>query len=283
VCGQNKETFFKRRNIMFYKKISCLILMMILASSSYAQNNWTNATGNGDWLDPNNWSIGVPGPGTGNTRINPDTNINPNNPIGPTIGPGQLATTDAMDVWGPEFGPISVNIIGGSYTSPAFVGMVSVNTDPNAAPSINMGANGSGGWLDVNNFLVGDSWWYSDGPYTTYNQWSGTAIIRDYLWIGGKVNLFGGTMYVFNGVSMASVGQSPEICTLNIEKGTLFLPLLAVADNPETPEDESVSFTTTVEGWIADGYCVAYGGKGEIVIEETAGWTKVQAFEGPTE
>lgn len=267
---------------MLYKKISCFVFVMILVSSVSAQNNWTNATGNGKWMDPNNWSIGVPGPGTGNTRINPDTNIDPNNPVGPTIGPGDLATTDAADVWGPEFGAISVNIEGGSYTSPAWVGMVSVGTSPDASPSINLGADGSGGWMDVINFLVGDSWWWHGGPYATYNQWSGTAIVRDYLWLGGKANLYGGTMYVFNGVSMASVGQPADICTLNIEEGTLMLPLLSVVDDPETPDDESVSFTTTVEGWIADGYCVAYGGTGEIVIEELASWTKVTAIPGTT-
>ena len=270
---------------MWYRKISYLVLMMILVNSAYAQNNWTNATGNGSWMDPNNWSVGVPGPGTGNTRINPDTNLDPSNPVGPTIGPGELATTDAADVWGPEFGAISVNIEGGSYTSPAWVGMVTVGTDPNASPSINLGADGSGGWLDVINFLVGHSWWWTGGPYTTYNQWSGTAIVRDSLWIGGKVNLYGGTMYVFNGVVMATDVQPAEICTLNIEEGTLMLPLLSAADNPDTPDvDESVSYTTTVQGWIADGYCVAYGGTGEIVIKETASWTKVTAIpEQPAE
>jgi hypothetical protein len=268
---------------MSYRRISHLSIMMILISSTYAQNNWTNATGNGSWMDPNNWTQGVPGLGTGNTRINPDTNIDPNNPIGPTIGPGELATTDAADVWGPEFGAISVNIEGGSYTSPAFVGMVSVGTDPNASPTINLGAGGSGGWMDVINFLVGDSWWWHGGPYVTYNQWSGTAIIRDYLWLGGKANLYGGIMYVFNGVAMASVGQPPDICTLNIEGGTLMLPLIATADDPETPEDETVHFTTVVQGWIADGYCVAYGGTGQIVIEETESRTKVTAIPAQTE
>ena len=77
---------------------------------------------------------------------------------------------------------------------------------------------------------------------------------------------------------MASVGQPPEICTLNIEGGTLMLPLIATADNPDTPEDETVDFTTVVQGWIADGYCVSYGGTGEIVIEETESWTKVTAI-----
>ena len=70
---------------MYYRKISYLVLIMLLAGSAYAQNNWTNATGNGRWMDPNNWTQGVPGPGKGNTRINPDTNIDPNNPAGPAI------------------------------------------------------------------------------------------------------------------------------------------------------------------------------------------------------
>jgi hypothetical protein len=239
-----------------------LVLVMVLVGTASAVNQWTNAAGNGRWMDPNNWSMLVlPGPGTGNTQINPGQIVG-DVKVGPTIGPGELAVTDAADVWGPEFGAVSVNIEGGSYSSPAFVGMVSVGTDPNAAPVINLGTNGSGGWLDVTNFLVGDSWWWHGGPYATFNQWSGTAIVRDYLWMGGKVNLFGGIMYVFNGVSMASVQQPADLCTLNIEGGILMLP---------------PAYTTNVEGWVTAGYCVAYGGAGQIVIEEVGGKTKVTA------
>jgi len=85
--------------------------MILVGSVSGAQNDWTNATGNGRWMDPNNWSAKVvPGPGTGNTRMNPDTNADPNHLAGPTIGPGDVAVTDAADVWGPEFGALTFNI-----------------------------------------------------------------------------------------------------------------------------------------------------------------------------
>lgn len=252
---------------MSNRRVSCLIslvlVMVLVGSVSAAQNDWTNATGNGRWMDPNNWSAKVvPGPGTGNTRMNPDTNADPNHLAGPTIGPGDVAVTDAADVWGPEFGALAFNIEGGSYTSPAFVGMVSVGTDPNASPTINLGAGGSGGWLDVKNFLVGDSWWWHGGPYVTYNQWSGTAIVRDYVWLGGKMNLHGGIMYAFNGFNVASVGQPADLCTLNIEQGILILPK---------------DYKVNVEKWITDGYCVAYGGTGQIVIEELPTRTKVTA------
>jgi hypothetical protein len=243
--------------------VASLVLVMVLVGSASALNQWTNATGNGRWMDPNNWSMGVlPGAGTGNTQINPGFLADPNNLVGPTIGPGELAVTDAADVWGPEFGALTLNIAGGSYTSPAFVGLVSVGTSDDARPVTNLGADGSGGWLDVTNFLIGDSWWWHGGPYATFNQWSGTAIIRDYLWLGGKMNLFGGIMYVFNGVSMASAGQPADLTTLNIEGGILMLP---------------ANYTTNVESWIASGYCVAYGGAGQIVIEEVGGRTKVTA------
>ena len=244
--------------------VSVVLLMSLVGGAYAAQNDWTNATGNGRWMDPNNWSQGkVPGPGTGNTRINPDTNADPNHLAGPTIGVGEIAVTDAADVWGPEFGALTVTIAGGSYTSPAFVGMVSVGTADNARPVINMGPEGSGGWLDVINFLIGDSWWWHGGPYVTYNQWSGTAIVRDYVWLGGEMNLFGGIVYVFNGFNMASVGQPPELCKLNIEKGILMLPK---------------GYKANVENWIVDGYCVAYGGTGQIVIEELPNRTKVTAL-----
>jgi len=251
---------------MSHRKIFCwvsvVLVMVLVGSVSAAVNDWTNATGNGRWMDPNNWSQGkIPGPGTGNTRINPDTNADPNHLAGPTIGVGEIAVTDAADNWAPEWG-LSLNIEGGSLTSAGFVGLVSVGGETNPS-SINMGVNGSGGWLDLVNFLVGDSWWYHGGPYVTYNQWSGTAIVRDYVWLGGKMNLFGGIMYVFNGFNVASVGQPPELCKLNIEQGILMLPK---------------AYKVNVEKWITDGYCVAYGGTGQIVIEELPTRTKVTAL-----
>lgn len=271
---------------MLCRRISCLVLVMILASIASGQagapvtNNWTNDTGNGLWMDPNNWSEGVvPGPGTGHTRINLDTNADPNNPVGPTIGVGDIALTDAYDNYAPEWG-MTINIEGGSLTSPGFVGLVAVGDAVNPT-EINLGMDGSGGWLDLINLLVGDSWWYHGGPNVTYNQGSGTAIIRDYLWLGGKANLYGGIMYIFNGFAMASVGQPSTITTLNIAGGTLMLPLVATADDPATPEDETVPFSETVQGWIDNGYCVAYGGTGQIVMEETGNWTKVTAVELP--
>jgi hypothetical protein len=77
---------------------------------------------------------------------------------------------------------------------------------------------------------------------------------------------------------MASQSQPPELTTLNIAGGTVMLPLIATVDDETTPDvDETVTFETTVENWIADGYCVAYGGTGEIVIEVTDNWTKITA------
>jgi len=249
---------------MVQKRSALLGLWIFLTACSLALavNDWTNATGNGKWMDPANWSLGkVPGTGTGNTRINPQF-IQGDIKVGPTIGPGDVALTDAADVWGPEFGAVSFNIVGGSYTSPAFVGLVTVGTSEEARPVTNLGPNGSGGWLDVTNLLIGDSWWWHDGPYATFNIYSGTAIVRDYVWLGGKLNIYGGIMYVFNGFNMASVGQPKDLCTLNIEKGILMLP---------------AGYAANVNSWIAAGYCVGYGGAGQIVVEEVEGWTKVTA------
>ncbi len=252
--------------------ISLVIVMILACGATAAVNQWTNATGSGNWMDPNNWSLNVlPGPGVGNTQINPTYIVaaDANTPkAGPTIRVGEFAVTDAADVWGPEFGAVSFNIEGGSYISPAFIGLVSVGASEDARPQTNVGLNNTGGWFDVKNLLIGDSWWWHDGPYVTFNQGSGTVIVRDWLWLGGKLNLYGGTMYVFNGFSMDAGAKTPKLCTLNIEAGTLFLP---------------AGFKTTVEGWVTAGYCVAYKGTGQIVIEEVGGRTKVTAMSHVTE
>jgi hypothetical protein len=69
-------------------------------------------------------------------------------------------------------------------------------------------------------------------------------------------------MYLFTGVPMASVRQPADLTTLNIKGGILMLP---------------ADYTANVEKSVADGYCVAYGGTGQIVIEEVGGRTKVTA------
>jgi len=239
-----------------YKRLMylvCFALVLVLVSNAAAVvTEWTNATGNRAWQDPGNWTAGVPGTGIGidNTLIN---GVNHGDIAGPIIGPAIAASTANGDTWGPEWG-LGVDILGGSYSGPAFVGMVAVGDDINPA-YINLGAmvgdSYTGGSIEIVNFLIGDSWWWHGGPKVTYNQWSGTCIASDYIWLGGKMNLYGGYTKATNGFAMASVGQPSSITTLDIAGGALSLPAAYETDG-------------TVQSWIDNGYLIANGG--------AAGW-----------
>lgn len=230
----------------------CFVLVLGLVSSASAGllTEWTGAAADRDWMNAGNWTNGVPGTGIGidNTKINGVDYPVP----GPIIGPGQNASTADFDTWGPEWGT-GLEIQGGSYSGPAFVGIVSVGDDVNPA-YINLGAGDSGGSMDIINFLIGDSWWWHGGPYVTYNQWSGTCIVRDYIWLGGKMNLYGGYTKATNGFAMASAGQPNTMTTLTIYGGSGGKMSL-----PEAWGDPLVPAVEIVNGWITDGYLVAAG------------------------
>jgi hypothetical protein len=172
---------------------------------------------------------------------------------------GQNATTGDWDTWGPEWG-IGLDIRGGSLTSAgAWVGL-NVEGDLVNPAYVNLGekveGETTGGTIDIINFLVGDTWWWhGGGAGATYNQWSGTCIANDWIWLGGKMNLYGGYTKATNGFAMASAGQPNTMTTLTIyapdpdplSGGQLSLPVGLYDDG-------------TIASWIANGYLVAVGG-----------------------
>jgi hypothetical protein len=246
------------------------VLVLTLASSAFALDfgavvtDWTNATGNRLWQDPGNWTLGVPDSLTiSNTRINPDAFIGwpPNPKVGPIIGQGVNASTAMYDTWGPEFG-MTLDIQGGSYSGPAFVGLNPFNNNPARTSVINLGQNGTGGTISVVNMLLGDCWWDA-GPYNELNVYSGTCTANDYIWLGGHMNLYGGFTSATNGmnVDVPNANQAkidnfgglygPGITRLNIEGGTLSLPATMLA---------------TIQGWFNAGYLVANNGRGGTIL-----------------
>lgn len=230
--------------------------MFLASNASAVVTEWTNATGNRAWQDPGNWTAGVPGVGIGisNTLIN---GVNHGPIAGPIIGPAIVASTADGDTWGPEWG-IGIDIIGGSYSGPAFVGSVSCGDNIN--PSyLNLGAkvgdDVTGGSINVVNLLIGDSWWFHGGPNVTYSQWSGTCIASDYIWLGGKMNLYGGYTKATNGFAMASAGQPPEMTTV-----TIYAPDPDPLSGGRLSLPRSYYDDGTIANWIADGYLVGVGG-----------------------
>jgi len=235
----------------------CFVLVMSLVSSASAELNiWSNVGGDRLWENPDNWSLGrVPSttePNTTNTKIN-----GLDDPYagggGPIINSGVNASTGLWDTWGPEWN-IGMDIRGGSYSGPAFFAP-NVEGDTTNPAYINLGEGLTGGTINVVNFLMGDSpWFHGGGSGATYNQWSGTCIANDYIWLGGKMNLYGGYTKATNGFAMASAGQPNTMTTLTIYGGSGGKMSL-----PEAWGDPLVPAVEIVNGWITDGYLVAAG------------------------
>jgi hypothetical protein len=224
-----------------------------------ADTNWTGGAGDGLWVTSGNWSNGVPPANptvTGNINIgyiaaSPTITIRAEDAV--TCG---SLTVRPTDIHGPNWGA-TLNIDGGSLTHLGFV-MAPVSDTEAARSVINIR---NGGRLSVVNLCLGDNWWFV-APYVTMNVYdNSTVTISDYLWLGGYLNLYSGTIDITNGMNMAANTASYGVTCLDIWEGTFIV----------RNQDLSANIPT----WIANGYLKAYGtvpgsrGGGTIVVDTT--------------
>jgi hypothetical protein len=239
------------------RKLFCFVLLLGLVSNVSAipaNDVWTNNMLDRDWMNPGNWSLGVvPGPGTGTTQIGGSYLGYPI--AGPIIGVGDNASTGDYETM---VEGQTLDIQGGSFSGPAFDLNAEGYYDDNPA-IISLGQFGTGGSISILNILLGDTWYYHGAPYVEYNQWSGTCIVSDWIWLGGKMNLYGGYTKATNGMNVAASGMPNTLCTLTIYGGCggkLSLPGDWGSDpDPNNP----ITGVDIVNGWIANGYLVAAG------------------------
>ncbi|MGA9451450.1 MAG: family 43 glycosylhydrolase, partial [Verrucomicrobiia bacterium] len=177
-----------------------------------------------------------------------------------TILPGEVENCTTADanpqtygmIYGPEFGA-GLNIYGTLnwdwYLAP-------VQDDPTHPSILNLysGASVSGEGIGL-----GDTWWYWGGPYVTMNMYGNAFAGVDYMYWGGHVNLYGGTLSITNGLTLDTIDSvSDATRSMNLAGGELVLPN---------------AFTSTVENWIARGILLAYGkalDNTDIVINTTS-------------
>lgn len=218
-----------------------LAFAVSLATTAQADNNWTGAAGDGLWSSVGNWSLGVlPTAGQGNMFLNNQT-------FGPTITLNSTATFGG-DIFGPEWG-VTLNIAGGSLTQ-ASPGFVFAPVGAVANPSvINVS---SGGYLEVQELLVGDNWWFNTAPGVNLNiTGNSTVKARGWTWIGGKINLSSGTLDIGGNVNLNAGGQNNA--HVDIGAGTWIV--------------RGGDISANVATWIANGQLTAYGGTGIISVD----------------
>jgi hypothetical protein len=169
------------------------------------------------------------------------------------IGPGEEFSTGYEDVWGPEFGQ-DCEIQGGTWSGPAFIGLNAYNDNLADLSEVNLGRNGTGGLIDIGEYLLGESWWAHDGGYVAHNQWSGTCNVRGWLWMGGKMNLYGGTTKITGGFNM-----DPYKNWAGYTQLTIYMPDPDPLSGGRLNLPRSLYDSFEIGRWVHEGYLVAGG------------------------
>lgn len=229
-----------------------VVLMMASLAGQAMAATWTGAGADDLWSNPDNWQDGIlPAAGGGATIL-----AEGNDAGNDYIRMNSTAVLDG-DIFGPEWG-IHLDIDGGSLTTTGFsfapIGETSVIDVRN------------GGYLQVHNLLPGWSWWY-ETPGTTLNVYD-TSMVKatDWMWTGGRINLYGGVIDIDGGLNML---YNP-LSWVDIHEGSLIIRSRFV----DVYEGEVYQFTRDLfaeaQTWANDGYLKAYGGAGDVIIELTA-------------
>ncbi len=235
------------------KWLSVMLLLAVGLLGSVSaddQNNWIG--GVGDWNVASNWSLGYV----------PDT-------LAPTVdgrnvglaGDTSVATVSIntefgdpgggwSDFYGPEWGA-TLNVDGASLTHYGFA-FAPIGDDA-AHSTINVS---NGGALTVGELLIGDNWWFAGHPYVDLNVYdTSTVNARGWSWLGGTMNLYGGTVDIAGGMNFATANGYAGI---NIEDG-----MLIIRDDTFT--------AATAQAWEDDGFLTGFGGSGDVIIDDSTG------------
>lgn len=286
--------------------LASFVLVLSLAASAFAADTywWTNASGDGLWnrnTAPYNWEkvpawnpdgprTACPPPPHGSANV--WISGNPRTLTKPLVIP---AGYDADCTYGEEFGTIygpewglHLDVYGGltykwyivlAQGLPGLTDPCNPDNDPNRSV-LNMysgarihGTKDSPGEdkTRAEGIAIGTNWW-DPQPYVTMNMYEGSECLVNWAWIGGHLNMYGGTFDVLTGVNVgigtpANVPDS--LIRVDIQKGKLILPR---------------DFADAVQDWISRGILNAYGmtpglpGGTTIVIETIAGRTVVTAL-----
>ena len=107
------------------------------------------------------------------------------------------------------------------------------------------------------NLGIGNSWWFHDGPFVTWNMSGNASVNIAWLFWGGHLNLDGGTFTVNGGINEDVLGLTSDATRLmNITGGSLILGF-----------GDATSQTALVNSWLSRGILQAYSGGGFINMD----------------
>jgi hypothetical protein len=260
---QGKYKRYLRRFVMSKKLFSMIFFVLLVASTGSvlaADIIWNNSAGNGSWMDPNNW----------NPKLVPDINYQDKAKLvsipGPNIVSGVSAGCTWMVVGDNANGELYMN--GGLLTvqgptdswtivayAPSDVGTFTMNSGTmNTSNRVFVGFQGNG-TLNMNGGTINVG--------GTFGIGYGEGFITG----RGTVNLAGGTINVTG--SGGLIMSSPTGCLgkLDITGGTLTI----TGDK-----------RTTVQGYIDNGWIVAYNGLGIVNVTYDGAKTILTGATDPT-
>jgi len=232
--------------------VSAAVASCLISNAAAQDSHWSGLGGDGLWADPNNWTpVGVPSSSV-------DANVWLDSANGwsvITITNGEVETpgSGAGDmIYGPEFGA-GLNLYG---TLNWRWYLIPVQNDPTHPGILNLfsGSSASGEGI-----ALGDTWWYWGGPYVTMNMYGNAFAGINYLYWGGHLNMYGGTLSITNGLTLDTIDSvSDATRSMNLAGGELVLP---------------GALSSTVSNWISRGILLAYGkvlDTSDIVINTTS-------------
>jgi hypothetical protein len=260
---QNMKT--KKLNYLAAIGVAICLGHSVLAQPAGQTNYFWSAAGDAvTWSQGANWVGGIVPPTYGTTfQINLY-----DAPATGSLIPITISNTDVVSINDAIFGPLwgqTLDIYGsvtcgfGEFTwGDLNAGVTTLNVHTNATLSLH------------DTLALGTAWWFPSGPNVVMNVYSNAQVGVNWLQFGAKMNLYGGTVSVTNGLNTGTATtpvfggglDSDATRAINLEAGgTLVLP---------------ASYTATVNDWISRGILRVYGVPGdasEIVISETnANW-----------
>ena len=221
--------------------------------------DWSAAGDAATWDQTNNWIQASVPPNDGSVAT-----INLGNFCNYNPTPIQLASSDAVvlgsgsSVFGPMWGQTldvygSLNCTYWWFWGTVGGAVTTLNVHPGAYISCS------------DTFAPGTAWWFAGGANVVVNVYTNAVVGMPWLQLGGKLNLFGGTISVTNGLNTGSATtpvfsggtDSDATRAINLTYGsTLVLP---------------GGYTSTVSDWINRGILLVYGvpnDVADIVIED---------------
>jgi hypothetical protein len=245
-----------------------VVLAACLAGNASAQNfNWSGLGDGTTWSQGANW-VGGSAPTVPTVAISLGTGYPTTSILPITIGASD-AVSLSDQLFGPEWGQ-TLNIYGSVNAGFGFAPVGAVG-----GPKSIVNLYGNGSYTSGDSIFIGDMFWFAGGPNVDMNLYDNSQVTANYLWLGGHLNLYGGTMTVntFLGTGTPTAGQWGGISTdatrlMNIAGGRLIL---------------GGDASTQVSDWIARGIIQGHGVAGNINVDLVSdpGFTVITAVPEP--